>query len=171
MIRSALLLALLSAVPLSHAAPNLTTVSERSGFEATGRYDEVIALCDAFQQAYPKQIRCIDFGTTPEGRPMKALIASNTNAFTPEEARKQGLPVTLIQGGIHAGEIDGKDAGFLALRQVLEGSAAKGALDKQVFIFVPVFKSTATSASASGTVRTSAARSKWAGAPPPRIST
>ena len=139
MIRSALLLALLSAVPLSHAAPNLTTVSERSGFEATGRYDEVIALCDAFQQAYPKQIRCIDFGTTPEGRPMKALIASNTNAFTPEEARKQGLPVTLIQGGIHAGEIDGKDAGFLALRQVLEGSAAKGALDKQVFIFVPVF--------------------------------
>ncbi|WP_312518530.1 M14 family metallopeptidase [Massilia sp.] len=139
MIRSALLLALLSAVPLSHAAPNLTTISERSGFEATGRYDEVIALCDAFQQAYPKQIRCIDFGTTPEGRPMKALIASNTGAFTPEEARKQGLPVTLIQGGIHAGEIDGKDAGFLALRQVLEGSAAKGALDKQVFIFVPVF--------------------------------
>ena len=139
MIRSALLLALLSAVPLSHAAPNLTTVSERSGFEATGRYDEVIALCDAFQQAYPKQIRCIDFGITPEGRSMKALVASNTNAFTPEEARKQGLPVTLIQGGIHAGEIDGKDAGFLALRQVLEGSAAKGAFDKQVFIFVPVF--------------------------------
>jgi hypothetical protein len=139
MIRSALLLALLSAVPLSHAAPNLTTISERSGFEATGRYDEVIALCDAFQQAYPKQIRCIDFGTTPEGRPMKALVASNTGAFTPDAARKQGLPVTLIQGGIHAGEIDGKDAGFLALRQVLEGSAAKGALDKQVFIFVPVF--------------------------------
>jgi hypothetical protein len=139
MIRSALLLALLSAVPLSHAAPNLTTVFERSGFQATGRYDEVIALCDAFQAAYPKQIRCIDFGTTPEGRPMKALVASNTDAFTPEAARKQGLPVTLIQGGIHAGEIDGKDAGFLALRQVLEGSAAKGALDKQVFIFVPVF--------------------------------
>jgi hypothetical protein len=139
MIRSALLLALLSTVPLSHAAPNLSTVSERSGFQATGRYDEVIALCDAFQAAYPKQIRCIDFGTTPEGRPMKALVASNTDAFTPEAARKQGLPVTLIQGGIHAGEIDGKDAGFLALRQVLEGSAAKGALDKQVFIFVPVF--------------------------------
>ena len=142
MIRSALLLALLSAFPLLHAhaaAPALSTVSERSGFQATGRYDEVIALCAQFQQAYPKQIRCIDFGVTPEGRPMKALVASNTNAFTPEAARQQGLPVTLVQGGIHAGEIDGKDAGFLALREVLEGSAAKGALDKQVFIFVPVF--------------------------------
>jgi len=141
MIRSALMLALLSAFPLSHAvaAPALSTVSERSGFQATGRYDEVIALCAAFQNAYPKQVRCIDFGQTPEGRPMKALVASNSGAFTPQAARQQGLPVTLMQGGIHAGEIDGKDAGFLALREVLGGSAAKGALDKQVFIFVPVF--------------------------------
>ena len=45
----------------------------------------------------------------------------------------------LVQGGIHAGEIDGKDAGFLALRQVLDGEAAPGALDKQVLLFVPVF--------------------------------
>jgi predicted deacylase len=49
------------------------------------------------------------------------------------------LPVMLIQGGIHAGEIDGKDAGFLALREMLENKAAPGALDKQVLLFVPVF--------------------------------
>jgi hypothetical protein len=139
MIRSALLLALLAAVPLSHAAPDLTTVSERSGFQATGRYDEVIQLCGAFQKAYPKQVRCIDFGRTPEGRPMKALVVSNTGAFTPQAAKKQGLPVTLIQGGIHAGEIDGKDAGFQALRATLDGKLARGALSKQVLIFVPVF--------------------------------
>jgi hypothetical protein len=139
MIRSALLIALLSAVPLSHAAPDLSTVSERSGFERTGRYDEVIKLCGAFQQAFPRQVRCVEFGRTPEGRPMLALVASNTGTFTPAAARKQGLPVTLIQGGIHAGEIDGKDAGFLALREVLENRLAKGALDKQVLLFVPVF--------------------------------
>ena len=68
MIRSALLLALSAAMPLSHAAPDLTTVSERSGFLNTGRYDEVIRLCAGFQQAYPKQVQCIDFGITPEGR-------------------------------------------------------------------------------------------------------
>ena len=142
MIRSALLLALLSAIPLSqsaHAVPDLTTVSERSGFTATGRYDETIALCAAYQQAYPKQVQCIDFGITPEGRPMKALVVNGKGVFTPQAAKQQGLPVTLMQGGIHAGEIDGKDAGFLALREALEGRAAKGALDKQVFIFVPVF--------------------------------
>ncbi len=117
----------------------LTTVSERSGFIKTGRYDEVIALCAAFAERYPDAVRCADFGTTPEGRPMKLLVASTSGALTPEAASAKGLPVTLVQGGIHAGEIDGKDAGFLALREVLDGALAKGALDKQVLLFVPVF--------------------------------
>jgi murein tripeptide amidase MpaA len=139
MIRSTLLLAMLATVPFAHAASDLSTVSERSGFTVTGRYDEVIKLCGSFQQAYPKQVKCFQFGTTPEGRPMMALAVTRANAFTPEAARKQNLPVTLIQGGIHAGEIDGKDAGFLALREMLEQRTAQGALDKQVLIFVPVF--------------------------------
>src|SRR4249919_1954797 len=85
----------------------LTTVAEQSGFQRTGRYAEVIALCDAFARAYPKAVRCIDFGRTPEGRPMKALVASRSGALTPEAANKRGVPVLLFQGGIHAGEIDG----------------------------------------------------------------
>lgn len=139
MIRSALLLALSGAVSLSFAAPVLTTVAERSGFLHTGRYDEVIKLCADFQAAYPKAVKCIDFGRTPEGRSMKALVATRTGAMTAQAARQRKLPVTLIQGGIHAGEIDGKDAGFLALREVLDNKAAAGALDKQVLLFVPVF--------------------------------
>ena len=130
---------LLALMPLANAQPALTTVSERSGFLETGRYDEVTALCDAFARQYPKAVRCTTFGTTPEGRPMKALVASTSGALTPEQAQRRGLPVVLIQGGIHAGEIDGKDAGFLALREVLEGKAAPGTLDNLVWVFVPVF--------------------------------
>jgi Zinc carboxypeptidase len=117
----------------------LTTLAERSGFARTGRYDEVIALCSAFATRYPQRVRCIDFGTTPEGRPMKALLVTATGIFEPSAARAANLPVVLIQGGIHAGEIDGKDAGFWALRDVLEGKAARGALDNVMLIFVPVF--------------------------------
>ncbi|QYF94958.1 peptidase M14 [Massilia sp. PAMC28688] len=139
MIRSVLTLALLGALSPSHAAPDLSTIAERSQFTHTGRYDEVIKLCAQFQRAYPKAAKCIDFGTTPEGRPMKALVVTRTGAMTAQAAAKRSLPVTLIQGGIHAGEIDGKDAGFLALREVLENKAAPGALDKQVVLFIPVF--------------------------------
>ncbi len=133
-----------TAATTAHAATaqkitDLSTTAERSGYARTGRYEEVIALCERFAARYPQRVHCIDFGTTPEGRPMKALITTDSGAFTPEAAHKAGLPVVLVQGGIHAGEIDGKDAGFLALREVLEGKAAPGALDALVLIFVPVF--------------------------------
>ncbi len=123
----------------SHPAAMPRTEAERSGFVRTGRYDEVIALCADFERRWPERVRCIEFGTTPEGRPMKALVATDTGALTPDAARARGLPVVLVQGGIHAGEIDGKDAGFLALRELLRGEAAPGALETLVLVFVPVF--------------------------------
>ena len=61
-------------------------------------------------------------------RPAFLLIATDTGALSAASARRRGIPVLLVQGGIHAGEIDGKDAGFLALCEVLEGRAAPGAL-------------------------------------------
>ncbi len=129
-----------SAVPAAQAAQDrLQTESERSGFLRTGRYDEVIALCPRFQAAFPDAVRCVEFGRTPEGRPMLALIASRSGTLDAAQAHRRGLPVLLVQGGIHAGEIDGKDAGFLALREILQGKAARGALEHQVLVFVPVF--------------------------------
>ena len=140
MIRRLFLLSLLlPVIPANAATPALDTVAERSGFLDTGRYEEVQALCADFQSAFPGVVRCFEFGRSPEGRPMLALAASRTGVLDPVQARERGLPVLLVQGGIHAGEIDGKDAGFLALRQVLRGQAAAGALDRQVLVFVPVF--------------------------------
>jgi hypothetical protein len=121
------------------SAPALTTVAEQSGDRRTGRYEEVERLCPAFQQRWPNQVRCFEFGRTPEGRPMLALVASADGKLDPEAARRAGRPIVLMQGGIHAGEIDGKDAGFRALRHMLEGTAAKGTLNNVTLVFVPVF--------------------------------
>jgi hypothetical protein len=128
---------LLAVLSCSANAEPLSTLAERSGFEKTGRYSEVIQLCNAYQKAYPKAVRCQSFGRTPEGRPMMVLVASRSGAFTPASAKQRGLPVLLVQGGIHAGEIDGKDAGFLALRDALQRNS--DVLEKQVLLFVPVF--------------------------------
>lgn len=141
MIRTAAFLAAALACCVSAvAAPdNLRTLAEQSGFKRTGRYDEVIDLCQRFAKAWPQAVSCEEFGRTPEGRPMLALIATTSGARTAEAAREQAVPVSLFQGGIHAGEIDGKDAGFLLLREILQNRAGKGLLDKQVMVFVPVF--------------------------------
>lgn len=135
------LVAMIPATLLAAAAPrsNLTTVAEQSGYKRTGRYDEVERLCAAFQSSWPANVRCFEFGRSPEGRPMLALAVSADGTLDATAARSKQRPVVLMQGGIHSGEIDGKDAGFLALREMLEGRAAKGALEKVTLVFVPVF--------------------------------
>lgn len=137
--RFCLAAALVFLSPAFAAESALTTLAERSQFKQTGRYDEVIALCGAYARAYPDAVRCITFGTTPEGRPMQALVASRSGTLTAQAAQTRRLPVLLVQGGIHAGEIDGKDAGFLALRDLLERKADGDALANVVLVFVPVF--------------------------------
>jgi murein tripeptide amidase MpaA len=121
------------------AADNLQTLAEQSGDQRTGRYEEVQRLCPAYQQAWPQAVRCFEFGRTPEGRPMLAMAVSRSGALTAEESTRRGLPVLLLQGGIHAGEIDGKDAGFLVLRELLNKQQLPEALDHEVILFVPVF--------------------------------
>jgi hypothetical protein len=139
MLRALLAALALSTVVPAHAVETLSTVAEQSGFLETGRYEEVERLCKAFAARYPTQVRCFQFGVTPQGRPMLALAVNGKGALTAQVARKRGLPVTLVQGGIHAGEIDGKDAGFLLLRELLQGRTLPGVLDRQVLLFVPVF--------------------------------
>ncbi|HKS58698.1 MAG TPA: M14 family zinc carboxypeptidase [Steroidobacteraceae bacterium] len=145
LLSGAILLALLvplqaaTAAPRAPAHPALRTIAEQSGNLRTGRYDEVERLCPAYRQTWPKQVRCFEFGRTPEGRPMLALVASADGVLEAQAAHRAQRPIVLMQGGIHAGEIDGKDAGFFALREMLDGTAAPGALAAATLVFVPVF--------------------------------
>ena len=123
-------------VTVATADESLRTVAESSDFARTGRYDEVERLCRSYEHAWPDSVKCAVFGRTPEGRDMMVLVASHSGVLSPEEAQLRGLPVMLMQGGIHAGEIDGKDAGFLALKELLRKPEA---LKNFVLVFVPVF--------------------------------
>lgn len=136
---SSLIISALVSISSLAAAGDLTTKAEKTGFQETGRFEEVIRLCHAFAKQYPRFVKCEQFGETPEGRPMYVLIASKSGTLSAPQAQQRSIPVVLIQGGIHAGEIDGKDAGFLALRQVLENQVAADTLQRQVLLFVPVF--------------------------------
>lgn len=77
-------------------------------------------------------IRIEQFGVSPEGRPIYAVIASKDGgAFDPAK------PVLMIQAGIHPGEIDGKDAGMMVLRDIaFYGKDAL--LDRVNLILIPI---------------------------------
>lgn len=109
----------------------LITIAEESGFRRTGRSDEVARLCAAFAETWPHAVRSLAFGRSAQGRAMWALIASH--------ADPRHVPLLMLQGGIHPGESDGKDAGFIALRELLGGNAAPGVLERIAILFVPAF--------------------------------
>lgn len=120
-------LALLGACTSARPRPTLRTTAEDSQYLRTGRYEEAVRLCRDFARAYAG-VHCDELGRTGQDRPIVALRI----------ARRAGLPVVYIQAGIHAGEIEGKDAGFAALRDLLDGKLAPGALDALSIVFVPV---------------------------------
>jgi len=108
------------------AHPALVTTAETSHYRETGRYDEAVRLCHDFARAYP-HVRCDQLGATGEGR---AIVAVHIG--------RGDRPLIYVQAGIHAGEIEGKDAGFRFLRDLLDGKVAPGALDAVDVLFVPI---------------------------------
>ncbi|KQY93687.1 MULTISPECIES: M14 family metallopeptidase [unclassified Brevundimonas] len=77
-------------------------------------------------------IRIEQFGVSPEGRPIYAVIASKDGAaFDPSK------PVLMAQAGIHPGEIDGKDAGMMLLRDIAFNGKDE-LLDRVNLILIPI---------------------------------
>lgn len=117
----------------------LLTLAETSDFRRTGRIDEVERLCAAFAEKWPEAVRAFEYGRSAQGRPLRALVVSRAGSLDPAELRRLRVPLLMLQGGIHPGESDGKDAGFIALRDLLSGEAARGLLERVALLFVPAF--------------------------------
>ena len=119
----------------------LLTLAEKTAFRQTGRTHEVETLCAELARAWPQAVRSFDYGRSAEGRPMRAIIVSRVGVLSAEELKQRGVPVLMVQAGIHPGESDGKDAGFIALRELLGGDAAARSdiLERIAILFVPAF--------------------------------
>lgn len=94
-------------------------------------YAETRAWFDRLDSA-SDLIRIEPFGTSPEGRPIYAVIASKDG-----QTLDPLKPVLLAQAGIHPGEIDGKDAGMMLLRDLAFGGKAD-LLDRVNLILIPI---------------------------------
>ncbi len=122
-------------------APELLTIGEKTSWEKTGLYADAVAQARLYEKR-SKFVKVIEFGTTPEGRTMYAVIVSKDRAFTPEAAHKTDKAVILIQSGIHSGEIEGKDTALMLIRDMAVTNKPRQAawLDKAIFVVIPVFE-------------------------------
>lgn len=112
------------------------TRAELTDFKTTPDYAETMRWYKKLADASPL-ISMTSIGKSAEGREIYMLIASTDKNTDAEALRKSDKPLLLAQAGIHAGEIDGKDAGMLLLRNIAFGKD-KVLLDKVNFLFIPI---------------------------------
>ena len=99
----------------------LQTVAERSDYRATARYDDVAQWCRDFAKLTPNA-HLTELGQSAEGRSIPLLIVADPPVKTAAEAARSGKLVCLIIGNIHAGEVCGKEALPMLLREAFGGA-------------------------------------------------
>jgi hypothetical protein len=134
MIHTLLLATALFAAPRS---PDLTTFYEQSGERRTPSYAQTIAYCQRLAES-SNRIHFTPFGSSGEGRDLPLVIVDRDGHTTPERARRAGRAIVLVQAGIHAGEIDGKDAGLMLARDLVHDASLSPILDRVTLVFIPI---------------------------------
>jgi Zinc carboxypeptidase len=112
------------------------TPAELSGMTDSPAYAETVAWLQRLAAASPL-VRIITFGHTAQGRSLCAVIASREGIADAARLPASGRPTVLAQAGIHSGEIDGKDAGMMLLRDIAFGGK-DALLDQANLLFIPV---------------------------------
>ena len=111
---------------------------EKSGGTDSPDYAATSAWLQRLVDAAPELAR-FSLGRSPEGREIWGVIASSEGATSLEQVRRSDRPVVLAHSGIHSGEIDGKDAGLMLLRDMTVRGTKRALLDEVNLVFVPVF--------------------------------
>ena len=120
------------------AAQGPFTIAESSGYARTSLHADVLGFIEALRALGDPRLHIGDFGHTPQGRLLPLLVLSSSGRFTPEAALRAGLPVVLLQCGIHAGEVEGKEAALMLVRDILAG-AHGDLLQRLTLVVVPLF--------------------------------
>ena len=102
----------------SQSPTDLTTWFEKSEYLETPDYESTIQYCKALA-ANSKFVRYTEMGKSAQGRAIPILIIDKNGLSAPSLIRAKGRSIVLIQTCVHAGEPDGKDDGFLLIRDLI----------------------------------------------------
>jgi hypothetical protein len=109
--------------------------SEKSGLKTSPNYDDTINWLKKLVQN-SSYLRMEVVGKSSQNRKLWMIIASREGVNSPSRLRANNRPTLLFHAGIHSGEIDGKDAGMMFLRDIV--FYKPGLLDSINILFIPV---------------------------------
>ncbi|RXE94829.1 peptidase M14 [Pseudoalteromonas sp. PS5] len=114
----------------------LTTDFELSDGTDSPNYEDTMAFVDRLVAANPTQFKLETIGTSDSHRAIKMIVATEQGGDK-SKVINSDKPTILVQAGIHAGEIDGKDAMFMLLRDIATGKR-RDILAKVNLLVVPI---------------------------------
>ena len=100
--------------------PMLTTRAERTRYEQTTGYGEVVQFMER-AAALSDQVHFTTFGDTVEGRPLPLVVVGDTRDARPESVIALDRTRVWLQATIHGGEVCGKEALLMLLRDLVAG--------------------------------------------------
>ena len=119
-------------------ADELLTRAERSAFRETSTYEDVMALSRTLAaQGESDDVHLTTFGYTNEGRALPLLVLGAPDA-TPEAVRATGKTRVYLQGNIHGGEVCGKEALLMLVRDYVAGAYPAWS-EGLVLLVAPIF--------------------------------
>ena len=128
-------LSLLLVAGVARAQEGPRTQAERTNYAETSSHASVQAFLDSLLRL-GKPIAGGVMGKTTEGRDLAYVIVSRPLYRTPDAARRSGRPIVFVQGNIHSGEVEGKEALQMLVRDLLLESRPN-VLDSIVLIALP----------------------------------
>lgn len=137
-IHSILFLVILHNVLLSQTNDEWQTYFEKLNYLKTPLYEETMEYFKKLA-GHSDYAEMLTFGVSPQGRDLKCLIVSKDKTFTPEECKVSGKPIILNINGIHSGEIEGKDASMMLLREILITKEKEWMIDNVILLVIPIF--------------------------------
>ncbi len=117
---------------------HLETFYEKSNFLETPHYDETIQYAKLLA-ASSEYIQYTTFGKSLQGRDLPLLIVDKNKNFTPESVKRSGNAILFIEACIHPGESEGKEAGFMLIRDILINNKYPELLENTTLLFIPIF--------------------------------
>src|SRR5689334_11502647 len=114
------------------------THAEATSYRETSLHAHVMQFLAALDARRDPRFYLTSFGASPHGRELPLVVVSAHGIRTPAESRARGLPVVLVINGIHAGEVEGKEACQMLLRDILDGTHAH-LVEHLTLVVVPLF--------------------------------
>jgi hypothetical protein len=118
-------------------AQDILTVAESSNYLKTSLYEDVMSFLYQVQKR-SDLIKILPLTTSSEGRLIPLVVLSKEKVSRPSDLQMVGKPAVLIMANIHAGEVEGKEASLMLIREIALGRLS-GLLDSQVLLFIPIF--------------------------------